>query len=463
MDGFGASALAVVLGFALGGMIKGKGTPGGDFALSGRRASARGVSGILLGALVGGASTVGTAQMAYLHGLSAWWFTLGGGLGCLVAGLFFARPLRRAHIVTIPQYLGQHYGVPTAAVALAGSTIGTFLSVLAQFLSGTALLRSVLPLGNGAAALLLGLLVTAFLFVGGLRSYGAVGSAKIVFLAFSLALCGGAAFLQGATPGALLRDLPALPYFSLFGRGMSQDLGAAVSLVVGVLSTQIYLQAFFAARDEATARRGALWSALIMPPLGLFAIWVGLTLRRSGVTIDPAQALPHFLRTAFPPALGGALWGGIFITVLGSAAGLVFGIATNVVQDLLIARTSRDFSGETLLGLHRGAVVGVLGAAALLSLGVSRSLILDWSYVSMGLRGAGTVFPLVLAVLRPGSLSGAWALASSLGGLATVLVVPLTPWTVEPLFAGLLVSGVLALAGWATRNAPTAPPRDPKP
>ena len=77
MEAFGISAVAVILAFALLGITKGRKTAGKDFALSGRRASSWNVSGILLGALVGGASTVGTAEMAYVHGLSAWWFTLG--------------------------------------------------------------------------------------------------------------------------------------------------------------------------------------------------------------------------------------------------------------------------------------------------------------------------------------------------------------------------------------------------
>ena len=52
-----------------------------DYTLAGRRSGTVEVSGVLLGALVGGASTVGTVEMAYRFGLSAWWFTLGGGLG----------------------------------------------------------------------------------------------------------------------------------------------------------------------------------------------------------------------------------------------------------------------------------------------------------------------------------------------------------------------------------------------
>ena len=42
------------------------------------------VAGLIMGTLVGGSSTVGTAQLAYNYGMSAWWFTLGGGIACLV-------------------------------------------------------------------------------------------------------------------------------------------------------------------------------------------------------------------------------------------------------------------------------------------------------------------------------------------------------------------------------------------
>ena len=51
-------------------------------------------AGLIMGTLVGGTSTVGTAQLAYNFGMTAWWFTLGGGLGCLVLALIYVKPLR---------------------------------------------------------------------------------------------------------------------------------------------------------------------------------------------------------------------------------------------------------------------------------------------------------------------------------------------------------------------------------
>src|SRR5258708_9175780 len=53
----------------------------GEFTVAGRRDGWAVVSGIIVGALVGGSSTIGTAQAAFVYGMPAWWFTLGAGVG----------------------------------------------------------------------------------------------------------------------------------------------------------------------------------------------------------------------------------------------------------------------------------------------------------------------------------------------------------------------------------------------
>ena len=45
------------------------------------------VAGVIMGTLVGGSSTVGTAQLAFQFGMSAWWYTLGAGISCLILAL----------------------------------------------------------------------------------------------------------------------------------------------------------------------------------------------------------------------------------------------------------------------------------------------------------------------------------------------------------------------------------------
>ncbi len=48
-----------------------------EYSMAGRKAGTSQVIGIFMGALTGGAVTVGTAEMAYQYGLSALWFCFG--------------------------------------------------------------------------------------------------------------------------------------------------------------------------------------------------------------------------------------------------------------------------------------------------------------------------------------------------------------------------------------------------
>lgn len=64
------------------------------YSLGGRSAGVPLVAGSIAGTVVGGGATVGTAQLAYSMGLSAWWFTLGSGIAFMLMGLFYAGKLR---------------------------------------------------------------------------------------------------------------------------------------------------------------------------------------------------------------------------------------------------------------------------------------------------------------------------------------------------------------------------------
>ncbi|MCF7936941.1 MAG: sodium:solute symporter family protein, partial [Synergistales bacterium] len=376
---FLAAACLVVALFVALGLLSGRRTKGtADYNVGGRKVTSVGVTGILLGALVGGASTVGTAQMAYEYGLSAWWFTLGGGLGCLLLGALFARPLRRTGLVTIPQFLNREYGPATSLSVMIASSLGTFISVVAQFLAGIALLQSVLHIPHTQAAVAVALIIVGFIYAGGLKSYSAVGRAKILFLYCTLGLCAAAAWYQGYSPARLVETTPFHPFLHLFGRGFAKDGSAGLSLLLGVLSTQIYVQSLFAARNEQTARKGAFLSALLMPPLGLLGIWIGLSLRASGAAITPAHALPYFIEATFPPLVAGALWAGILITVIGCAAGLSLGIATNLVEDLILPRFPRLLGSGSGLRLSRIVVLAVIALATWAGIEGKGSLILHW-------------------------------------------------------------------------------------
>ncbi len=98
-----------------------------------------GVSGIIVGALVGGSSTVGTAQAAFVYGMPAWWFTLGAGVGCVVLATLFATPLRCVNVETLPQFLVCTFGNPIRPFIAVSDSIGIFLTIPGQAASAITL------------------------------------------------------------------------------------------------------------------------------------------------------------------------------------------------------------------------------------------------------------------------------------------------------------------------------------
>lgn len=451
---FYISALVVLIAFvAAGTLIGAKGSSAKDFSLGGRNSSVPAVTGILLGALVGGAATVGTVQMAYTYGLTACWFTLGGGIACLLIALRFAVPLRESGITTIADFLAQSYGgtgsfygnAISTAVSLS-SSLGTLLSICAQFLSCTAMLLGVFPISVFSASLISSLAILGFIAAGGLKSYSSLGQGKIILLYIVLIACFAAALRGGGSISNVTSALPLHPWFNLFGRGFFPELGYFASMVVGVFTTQIYIQSLAAAKDAETARIGALASAFLMPPMGILGTWIGLTVRARGIEIAPEKVLSWFIMDSFPPAAAGIIWGGILITVIGCAAGLVLGISTNISKNLIPSCMKTRLSGHET-GFERFLVLLIVVTAAVAVRFSRGSMILEWSYMSMGLRGAGAFFPFIIAVLKPGLLNPMWALAATLGGLAGMAAWFLTGYPGNPLFAGLAVSALCVVLG----------------
>lgn len=137
-----------------------------DFSVGGRRAGATVVAGTIMGTLVGGSSTIGTAQLAFQYGLCAWWFTLGAGLACAVLGLGLARRLHESALETAPQYLVSVYGERIGPVASIFSSAGIYLNIIAQGLAAVALLTSMFRISPVTATLIGVCLVLAYVFFG---------------------------------------------------------------------------------------------------------------------------------------------------------------------------------------------------------------------------------------------------------------------------------------------------------
>jgi len=225
----GAALMFLLITFA--GIFSGRNVKSSAaFSGSDHRAGLGVVTGTIAGTLVGGASTVGTAQLAFTYGFSAWWFTLGGAIGCLIMALFYAKPLHDKQAITMPQILSEEFGRKAALVAAITSSAGSFLGIVSQLLSGMALISSVSSISALWSSLLIAGLMLFYVLFGGVWGVGIVGIVKTVILWVGIGFCGLIAISAGGGMSSFTSAFPREQYFNLFARGFSADLVQAYLL-----------------------------------------------------------------------------------------------------------------------------------------------------------------------------------------------------------------------------------------
>ena len=412
------------------------------------------VSGAIMGTLVGGSSTVGTAQLAYQFGMSAWWFTLGSGIACLILAVAYAKPFHKSGHKTLNAFITDEYGLKSGVVASVFSSVGSFINIISQLIAATAIIAVVFPdLSISVEILFSALFMIVYIVFGGTKGSGIVGILKMLLLYLTMLVSGALVLylskgLTGFNGLVKAIDNPEhINFYSLFARGAGKDLGACLSLILGVITTQSYAQAIFMADKTDKAVKGALLSAVLIPPVGVGGILVGLYMRAVHPGIMSKTALTFFVTEYMPPLLGGVVLGALFIAVIGTGAGLALGISTSLTNDVFKTFANKHKISDNLM--EKTLLVIVLILASLLSMGPLGDTILNFAFMSMALRGATIFVPLCCALWLKGNIHSAFAILSIIIGPASVLVLNL--WGVlpfDPLFAGVLISCVIMIAGY---------------
>ena len=410
------------------------------------------VSGVILGSYLGGSGTIGTSQLAYVYGNSAWCFHLGGILGFLFLYFVYGKAIRNTGKPTVVGIIGEEYGSRTWLIASVLNGLGNFVAILAQLIAGTSVIAVVAPsIPLAWSFVLVAGLMLIYVVFGGTKGAGMVGLLKLFLVLFSLIMCGAVAlWLAGGVPQFLsavseLGSARGMDYFSFFNRGFSKDGGAIFSVMIGVATSQIYAQAIINARADRDAMRGVLLSAATLPIVGACAIAVGLYMRVHFPDISARAALTEFVLIHLPALPAGIVLGTLLITVVGSGAGIALGVSTIFNYDIanrLFPSFARDGRDELRVRLF---IVFFLCVGVWLCLASKDDMILNYSVMSMGLRASVTLVPLSFALWFRGRISSAYALSCVF--LCPALVVGLLFFgnlPFDPLILGI-VAGILIM------------------
>lgn len=449
------------------------------------------VCGVIMGTLVGGQSTIGTAQMAFSYGLSAWWFTIGTSLGALVLALCFVGPLRRSGSTTLTEIIAREYGRRAERVGTVLCMIGIFISIVAQILSSSAMMGTLFGTTLLWSSLISAAFIVLFVLFGGIKSAGAGGIVKLALLYFSSIAAGVvvlqrgdgyeglqssiATMLEGTTIGGGAGGAEALHqrYNSLTARGAAKDIGAAFSLILGVLSTQTYAQAVWSARGDKEARRGAWLCTLFTPLIGGACTLVGLYMRGHyitaeeqatllaaggkipegiGILEETAQAFPVFIKNHLPAWAGGIVLGTLFVTILGGGSGLALGAATIFVRDIYNRLPNRHNGAQTSTRVYRTTLVAMLAIGVVVAIADRNTYINDLGFLSLGLRATALLFPLCCALFFAGRFGRNFAVASMIVGTAVMLAAYWLRLPLDPSYWGLCAGLIVMACGMKKRG-----------
>ncbi|ABO49867.1 Na+/solute symporter [Desulforamulus reducens MI-1] len=418
-----------------------------DFNVGGRQLPWLLVTGSLVGSFIGGTSTVGTAQVAYQYGISGIYFTLGAGLGCLVMGLFLAKPMRQAEVDTIPQFLGKHYGRGVIHWSSTYTTIGIFIQVVAQILSAAPLLMAMLPISFMEAAGLSAGLIVVYILFGGFWGASLVGLFKTLLICGSLGVAGIMSYQMSGGFMGLTQQLPIFAWLTPFPAGVGKELASIFSVVIGFISTQTYMQAIFAGKDVPSSRKGVLLAGLFIPAIGAASVAIGVFMRINYPDMNGSLALPLFIIHHLPQWFGGVVLAALLISLVTTGASLTLGACTMFSQD--IYRRMRPLADDKeILSISRIFILLFSGGALLVAASNVNSMILQWAFLSMALRGVTVFFPLLAAIFYRNSINRtAGFIAISMAPLVAITWPLWQPFSMEPLYIGMLLSLACLLVG----------------
>lgn len=446
---FALGTIFLVLAF---GIYKSRGISSVEaYSLAGRKASAPLVAGTIAGTVVGGGATVGTAQMAASVGLSAWWFTLGSGISLIIMGFFYATKLRQTGLETIADYLIVNYGKSVGVMMSILSTLGIFFGIVASFLPGIGIIAFIFNLSLWQSTLILIFFIILYVFTGGIKSAAISGIFKMAILWVSMFLAGSLAMYKLSVMPNIEVTLPPFPWYSLFGNGVLNGISNLLSMIVGIISTQTYIQALFSAKSPKVAMVGSFVAALIVIPIGLPQIAIGLYMHVLRPEVPLLLVLPNYLLTETLPFLGGVALGGILLSIIGSIAGLALGVGTMITKDIVRFMVKKQ-DEAFFLHINRLCVSLCILMAAMVAIFYIDSEILFWNYLSMSLRGCSVFLPLTIALVKPHALSGKWVLMSMVFSTLAAILSGLFPVGIAPLFLGFLVSALFLLLGYLSKK-----------
>ncbi|MEJ8320489.1 sodium:solute symporter [Pseudomonas oryzihabitans] len=388
-----------------------------EFLVAGRNLGPACYLGTMAATVLGGAATVGTVRLGYVHGLSGFWLCAMLGSGILVLNLFLAKPLLKLRIYTVTQVLERRY-TPLARQASAAIMFvyALMLSVVSVLAMGT-VIQVLFELPFWSAILLGGSVVVIYSSIGGMWSLTltdivqfVIKTAGLMFVLLPICLTRVGGW------DALVAKLPASA-FALTTLGYDTIFTYFLIYFFGILIGQDIWQRVFTARSEGVARVAGSLAGVYCVIYGLVGALIGMCARVLLPDLaDANNAFAAIVRSALPDGIRGLVIAAALAAMMSTASAGLLAASTTLTEDLL----PRLRGGRaSTLGMAR--LFTLLTGLAVLAIALLVNDVIGALTLAYNLLVGGILVPLLGAILWPRATT-AGALASMLLGSGAAIV-----------------------------------------
>ncbi|MCW3489363.1 sodium:solute symporter family protein [Dethiobacter alkaliphilus] len=400
-----------------------------DFLLAGRKLGLLLTTATLAATHFGGGFVMGGGQDGYDFGLSGIYYAAGTGLGLIFLGLIAAKPLRKLSLFTVTDYLEMRYNSKIVRVMGALLSLVAIVGIVAAQVGATRGALTILGVSPEAGAVVATILFIAYTAFAGMWGVTLTDSIQLIIIFIGLPVAAVLGMQQAGGWAAMQQTIAALPveggadaYFSFGGRGIPIMLGVITPVIMYDLIGQDFYQRLFSAKDENTARNGALLAGVLLLVFGIFPVMGGMAARAIFAEIpETASALPMLISEVLPVGLGAIVVAAILAAVMSTADSLLIAGTSHVTNDFYVKLINPEIADDTkkILAISRLWTV-ILGIAALF-FALAMPGIISVLIFSYTMYASGVFVPVVLGILwKGGTEMGAITaiIAGSIAGLA---------------------------------------------
>lgn len=386
------------------------------FAGGGRVFPAALIGFLLMSEFIGTSATLGTAQQAYSVGISAAWNVIALAIGFVLFSLLVAKKYKALGENTISGALARYYGEGVRTATSVIMTCALLVVAVAIYASGGAILSTLLGIDRDWAIVIVGVLASLYVVVGGMRSVVYTNVLHAVMKLLAVALLAGIGVYRVGGLGELRAALPASS-FSVDGVGWAQIFAWLIAGIGAIFATQYVVQAVVTVRDPERAQRAGFYSALLLVPFGILAAAVGMVSAVLYPDIDSIDALPA-LAVAIDPLLTGLVMCGLVGAILGSIAALIIGSSTLMLKDFYRPYFNRE--GDDRKDVVFLRIATFAAGVVPIALALFADDVLAVTFLAKSLRAALAVL-IVLMFYKPGYGSSRAAAVSIVAALVTTV------------------------------------------